>query len=271
MTKNFLIVTILGIFLISCKSDKNDLVKENKNTKENWIQLFNGKNLDGWTVKINGYPVNENVHNTFRVENDVLKVSYDGYEEFGESYGHIFYKKSFASYRLKLQYRFVGEQAPGGESWATKNSGIMLHSQSAESMGLHQGFPVSLEAQFLGGVEEGKERPTASLCTPGMHVTMNDKLVTQHCITSNSSTFYDEQWVHMEVLVLKDSLISHSVNGKEVISYTKPIYGGEYLPDSEYWKEKERDSMPVKEGYIALQSESHPIEFRNIELLNLDN
>jgi hypothetical protein len=27
---------------------------------------------------------------------------------------------------------------------------------------------------------------------------------------------------------------------------------------------------PLREGYIALQSESHPVEFRKVELLNLE-
>jgi len=269
MTKNFLLLTIVGIFLISCKSDKKNLVKENKNTKENWIQLFNGKDLNDWIVKINGYPVGENIHNTFRVKDSVLKVSYEGYEDFGQSYGHIFYKNPFSSYRLKLQYRFVGEQAPGGQPWAKKNSGVMLHSQSPKSMGVDQGFPISLEAQFLGGVESGVERPTGNLCTPGTHVEMNGNLITDHCINSTSETYYGEEWIDVDILVLKDSIITHSINGKEVIKYYNAVYGGEYTPDIETWKAKEK--TPLKEGYISLQSESHPIEFRNIELLNLDD
>ena len=70
------------------------------------------------------------------------------------------------------------------------------------------------------------------------------------------------------MLVLKDSLITHSINGQEVIRYSKPIYGGEYLPESALWVSQV--GKPATEGYIALQSESHPIEFRNIEILNLE-
>ncbi|MEJ7588498.1 MAG: hypothetical protein WKI04_13135 [Ferruginibacter sp.] len=44
--------------------------------KTKWEQLFNGKNLDGWMVKIRGYELNDNFGNTFRVENGVMKVSY---------------------------------------------------------------------------------------------------------------------------------------------------------------------------------------------------
>lgn len=233
-----------------------------KKETENWIQLFNGKDLTGWAVKINGYPLDENIHNTFRVEDGILKVSYDGYDDFGTSFGHLFYKKPFSNYMLRLQYRFKGDQAKGGSPWATKNSGIMIHSQSPESMGLNQAFPVSLEVQLLGGIEEGVERPTGNLCTPGMHITMNGELITEHCIPSTSPTFYGDEWIHVEVEVHNDSLITHRINGKDVISYSKPVFGGEY---NTTFKEGE----PVKGGYISLQSESHPIEFKNIELLEL--
>jgi len=251
---------ILCMLLVGSCGEKE---KNPKNSEKEWIQLFNGKDLTGWKVKINGHPLNENVHNTFRVEDGILKVSYDGYEDFGNSYGHLFYEKPFSNYILKLQYRFKGEQAKGGQDWATKNSGVMIHSQSPESMTLNQEFPVSLEVQLLGGLDKNIERPTGNLCTPGMHVTMNGKLITEHCISSSSPTFYGEEWIDVEVEVHHDSLIKHIINGKEVISYSKPVYGGEYNTTF-------KEGVPVKSGYISLQSESHPVEFRNIELQELD-
>lgn len=268
--RSVLLIALCSLLAVACKKkgDQENLDSDAQKA-EVWESIFNGKDLTGWTIKINGHPLGENIHNTFRVEDGVMKVSYDGYETFGESYGHIFYERPYSSYRLRMYYRFVGEQPPDGQAWAKKNSGVMLHSQSPETMGLNQGFPVSLEAQFLGGVEEGVERPTANLCTPGMHVMMNDSLVTKHCISAAAPTFYGEEWIQAEVLVLKDSLITHSINGKEVIRYTKPVYGGEYLPDSSLWKAQ--IGKPATEGYIALQSESHPIEFKNIEILNLEN
>ena len=256
-----LLVSLCLLFVLNCQNKAKTAKAEIYESKEEWIQLFNGKDLDDWVIKINGQKVNTDSLKTFRVENEVLKVSYSNYNNvFGTSYGHIFYKTPFSNYRLKLQYRFIGEQVADGKNWAEKNSGVMIHSQSPESMGLNQGFPVSLEVQFLGGVEEGVERPTGNLCTPGTHVSMEDKLITEHCINSNSETFYGEEWIHTEILVT-DSIISHIINGKEVISYNKPIYGGEYLTD------EAQDGKPVTSGYIALQSESHPIEFKNIELL----
>jgi len=261
------IFSLLTVLFLNCQKKATVAKDPVAEIPEEWIQLFNGKDLDDWIVKINGHALHDNIHNTFSVEDGVLKVSYDGYEKFGESYGHIFFKKPFSNYRLKLQYRFVGEQVPDGQAWATKNSGVMIHSQSPESMLLDQGFPISLEVQLLGGVQEGVERPTANLCTPGTHVMMNDALITEHCINSSSETFYGEEWIDLEVLVLRDSLITHMINGKEVIRYARPTLGGDHTPDTEKWKSREGELL--KEGYISLQSESHPVEFRKIKLLEL--
>ncbi|MGF1925820.1 MAG: 3-keto-disaccharide hydrolase, partial [Bacteroidia bacterium] len=131
------------------------------NAQKGWINLFNGKDLKDWTVKIAKHEVGENYANTFRVENGLMKVIYDGYDKFDQQYGHIFYKKAFSAYLLKVQYRFVGEQSNGGEGWAWRNSGAMLHSQDPQTMLKDQDFPISVEAQILGG--DGKNaRPTSN-------------------------------------------------------------------------------------------------------------
>ena len=245
-------------YITSCKNSKE------AHPEKEWVSLFNGKDLNNWLVKINGYALNNNAFNTFQVDNGVIRVSYKEYDSFTNQYGLLFYKTSFNNYRLKMQYRFTGEQLKGGPSWAHKNSGVMIHSQSPESMGLNQEFPVCLEVQFLGGLEEGKERSSGNLCTPGTHVEINNKLVTDHCISSKSETIYDEAWVSLEVVVT-DTLITHKINNKEVISYSNPVIGGEYNT----FPEKEGELLT--KGYIALQSESHPVEFRNIEILELED
>ncbi len=235
---------------------------------EDWIQLFNGKDLSGWDVKISGHELNDNYGNTFRVEDGVLKVSYDQYANFDAKYGHIFYRRSFSHYLLRIEYRFVGEQAPGGAGWAFRNSGVMVHGQTAMSMLKDQDFPISIEVQFLGG--NGKdERPTCNLCTPGTHVEINGKLETRHCLSSTSPTFHGDQWVTAEVLVLGNELIKHIVNGDTVFSYQKPQIGGSVV--NGYDEAVKLDGMPLSKGTISLQSESHPIEFRKVELLNLED
>ena len=253
------LVLLLLVCLVAC-TPKGKPVET-----EEWIQLFNGTDLTGWDVKITGYELNDNYANTFRVEDGLLKVRYDGYENFTNQFGHIFYHKIFSHYKLRIEYRFVGEQVPGGQGWAWKNSGAMLHGQTAASMGIDQNFPVSIEAQFLGGDGEN-ERSTANLCTPGTHVYMADTLVEQHCITSSSKTYHGEEWVSTEFIVLGDSIIYHLVEGDTVLVYTRPIIGGD-LPEGFPYPEGTR----VKDGTISLQSESHPIDFRKVELLDLSD
>lgn len=221
---------------------------------ENWVSIFNGENLDGWDVKISGYELNDNFGNTFRVENGVLRVCYDQYETFGDRFGHIFYNQPYSHYKLRLEYRFVGEQVAGGAGWAHRNNGIMFHSQSAESMEFDQNFPTSIEAQLLGGLGE-EERPTGNVCTPGTNVEVDGVRILDHCINSTSRTFHGDQWVSFELVVFGDSLVHHIVEGDTVFTY-----GNLRLEDS---------GLPLSKGYIALQAESHPTEFRNIEILEL--
>lgn len=241
-------------------------VAQKKTSQKNWIQLFNGKNLKGWTIKIKDHPVNDNFGNTFRVENGVMKVSYDQYgDAFKEQFGHIFYKKKFSAYLLVVEYRFTGNQIKDGPGWAYRNSGLMLHGQTPESMELNQDFPISLEAQLLGG--NGKdERSTLNLCSPGTNVVMNEKLFTPHCVNSTSKTYPGDQWVKAEVLVLGDSIIKHIVEGDTVLVYGQPQYDGK-----DKWVKKAglKDGALISEGTISLQSESHPVEFRKVELFNL--
>ncbi len=254
---------LLALFFLSSTSAFSQIIKANA---QDWKPLFNGKNLDGWQAKIKNYDLNDNFGNTFRVENGLLSVRYDKYDKFDARYGHLFYKEKFSYYLLSTEYRFVGEQATGGESWALRNSGIMIHCQAPASMGKNQDFPISIEVQFLGGNGKDK-RPTCNLCTPGTHVFMADTLFTPHCINSKSQTYHGEQWVKAEVLVLGDSLIQHYVNGEKVMEYTKPQIGGGTV--SGFNSTAKIDGKSLKEGYISLQSESHPIDFRKVEILNL--
>jgi hypothetical protein len=230
-----------------------------------WIQLFNGKNLDGWRVKITGYDLDDNFGNTFRVEDGVLKVDYDQYDEFKGRFGHIFYEKPFSHYRLRVEYRFVGDQVAGGPGWAYRNSGIMIHGQSPESMRKDQNFPVSIEVQLLGGRETG-DRPTANVCSPGTHYVMDGKLVTTHCKNSTSKTFRGDEWVTVEVEVHGNDTIKHLVNGETVFEYSQPQLD-ENDADARNLI-KDGDKM-LRGGSISLQSESHPVEFRKVELLEL--
>lgn len=235
--------------------------------QKGWIDLFNGKDLNDWNIKISKHDYNDNYANTFRVEGGLIKVNYDGYENFDQQYGHIFYKKPFSYYLLKVTYRFVGEQAKGGEGWAIRNSGAMLHCQAPETMLKNQDFPISVEGQILGGDGE-HVRPTSNVCTPGTQIVYEGKLFTPHCLDSKSKTYAGDQWVTAEFLVLGDSVIKHIIDKEVVLEYTKPQIGGGNV--SNYDPKMKVDGKALTGGYISLQSESHPIEFKEVKLFNLE-
>lgn len=269
MLKNLALLSFLFLSLNSNAQKAAD--------KEEWQSLFNGKDLTGWDIKIAGHKVNDNYKNTFIVEDNMIRVNYKEYDKFTTEYGHMYYNKPFSHYKIRLQYRFTGNQVPGGASWNVRNSGIMLHSQSAASLGLDQDFPISLEMQYLGGLNAG-ERTTGNLCTPGTIVEINGKVDQAHCINSSSKTYNGDQWVTAEAIVLGDSIVYHMIEGDTVLTFTNPKIGGGYVGKNHTFKDGKvgsedewvrKDNTPLGSGYIALQAESHPIDFRNIELLNL--
>lgn len=233
-----------------------------------WTPLFNGKNLDGWTPKIVGHKLGDNFGDTFRVVNGAIQVNYEKYEsKFSGRFGHLFYKKPYSAYKLRLQYRFTGEQIADGPGWAWRNSGIMIHCEDPKTMRIDQDFPVSAEVQLLGGPDK-ETRHTANLCTPGTNVMMNSRLVTQHCNDSTSDTYRGDQWVNVEVEVHGSGMVVHRVEGKEVLSYE----GIQFDPNDPDGKRLAgTGSLMIDKGYISLQSESHPCEFRKIEIMVLEH
>jgi hypothetical protein len=231
-----------------------------------WIDLFNGKDLNGWTPKIKGHKFGDDPGRIFRVEDGLLKVSYDQYDKFEGQFGHLFYKDSFSHYILRVEYRFVGKQMPGGPGWAFRNSGVMMHSQKPETMRVDQDFPVCIEVQMLGG--NGKDaRSTGNLCTPGTNVVMNGRLETKHCISSNSQTYHGDQWVTMDIEVHGSDMIKHIINGQTVMQYTQPQLDER---DRDAKKLLKTQDLMVSEGYFSLQAESHPVEFRKVQIKLLE-
>lgn len=265
------VIMIMVLFLTACGGGRQKKVESEQHSDhksaETWIQLFNGKDLNDWSVKFAGYEPGDNLNNTFRVEDGLLRVSYDEWEKWDNQFGHLFYKEEFSHYRLRVEYRFVGEQVKGGPGWAFRNNGLMLHGQSAESMELDQDFPVSIEVQLLGGSGKG-ERSTMNLCTPGTNVVMNGNLIEDHCTNSNSQTYHGDQWVSVEVEVRGGEVIKHFVDGKEVMQYKQPQLDPR---DKNYEKLLPADGNKIiSKGTISIQAESHPTDFRKIELLVLD-
>lgn len=272
--KLFLFSSITCLFLFAgCSHKKNDSSTET--TEQNaqngksgeWIQLFNGKNLNGWTPKFSGFKLGVNYKNTFRVENGLLTVAYDNYDQFNGHYGHLFYKKPFSSYKLRVVYRFIGKQVPGGPGWAYRNNGLMLFCQKPQTMNLNQDYPISVETQLLGGNGEDP-RPTANVCTVGTKVMIGDHLNQRHCVESTSKTYAGDQWVAVEVVVRSNGIVSNIVNGDTVFTYSKTRYSKSDSAAQALGEKYGRKFL--NRGYIAIQAESAPIQFKSIEILPLD-
>ena len=239
-----------------------------KEEKQNWVSLFNGKNIKNWTVKIHHHDVGDNYGNTFRVEGGMIKVRYDKYDKFNERYGHLYFNTPYSYYHLKMEYRFTGEWRKDAPSYTVLNSGVMFHSQDPRTMLKEQDWPISVEMQFLAGLGDGKPRPTGNMCSPGTDVIFEGKKDPRHCINSTSKTYPKEEWVKADLIVLGDSLVQHFINGEKVLEYSKPQIGGGVA--NRFDPAIKIDGKLLKEGFIALQSEGQEIDFRNIQLLNLE-
>jgi hypothetical protein len=235
--------------------------------QEKWVPLFNGKDLSNWTVKIFHHEVGDNYSNTFRAEEGMIKVRYNAYDHFNNRYGHLFYNKPFSHFKLRFDYRFTGIWRPDAPSYTKINSGIMYHSQDPKTILKEQDWPISVEMQLLGGLDDGLARPTGNMCSPGTDVVFRGRVDPRHCINSSSKTYYGDQWVHAELIVLGDSLVSHLINGDTVLQYSKPQIGGGVA--NGYNPALKIDGKLLKEGFIALQSEGQEIDFKQIELLDL--
>ena len=252
----------------SSAPDTTDTAHSGTSSRE-WVPLFNGTDLQGWTPKFRGHPLGENVRDTFVVENGLLRVQYDGYESFDDLFGHLFFAEPFSHYDLRVVYRFVGDQCPGGAGWARRNNGVMLHGQSAESMGLGQSFPVSIEAQMLGEREDGPERSNGNVCTPGTHVHMNGELDKRHCIESSSATNRGDEWVEFVVEVRGHDSIRHIVDGEVVLEYERPTL--DEGDDDAARLIAAGAPVALGSGTISIQAESHPIDFKTIEIRVLED
>jgi hypothetical protein len=257
---------LAGLLVLLCAVGSGQ--NQNDPNRKDWVPIFNGKNLDGWTVKIAGHEAGDNYRDTFRVENGVLRASYDKYADFSGRFGHLYYKEKLSHYILALEYRFVGTMMKDAPDYVRLNSGVMVHSQAPETMPKDQNFPISVEAQFLGETAGSTAaRPTMNVCTPGTEIFRNGAMVKAHCTNSSSQTYRGDQWVRVEVEVLGNDSVRHTIDGQTVLEFQKPQIGGGVV--SGFDPAVKKDGTPLSDGYIALQAEGQPVDFRNVELLNL--
>ncbi|CAL66691.1 3-keto-disaccharide hydrolase [Christiangramia forsetii] len=262
--KKVSVLFLLTVMLIalSCGS------KIKKDSSENWQSLFNGENLDDWIVKIHHHEVGDNYANTFRVQNGVIQVNYDEYTGFNERYGHLFYKEPFSSYHLKFKYRFTDQWLKDAPDYTYRNSGVMFHSQAPETILKEQDWPISVEYQMLADAGDGEPRPTGNMCSPGTEVYYDGEMDPRHCIRSSSRTYRWDEWVNAELIVYRDSLIIHKINGNKVLEYSKPQIGGGVATGFD--PTLKEDGKPLTSGYIALQAEGQGVEFKDIKIKKLD-
>ncbi len=234
---------------------------------EQWHELFNGKDLSGWTIKIATRPLNENYADTFQVSDGILKVSYAGYDKFQNRFGHLFTNHAYSNYILRLEYRITGQGVADAPHWTRLNSGVMIHAQSPLSMRLEQGFPVSMEVQVLAACSTAGTQ-TANAVSPGTNLEMKGKLITDHIIPSNAKMPPPEEWVVAEVEVHGNQEVVHRINGVEVLRYQHPQLDPR---DADAQRLLAAGApMQLSFGHIALQAEGQPIWFRNIKIRPLE-
>lgn len=262
--KTVIIFVAISLALVSvCHSQKKNA------QKSDWVPLFNGKDINDWFVKIHHHGFNVNFGNTFRVEDGLIKVRYDQYEDFNNQFGHLYYKTPFSWFHLVVEYRFVGELQKGAPSYTLRNSGVMFHSQDPRTMPVEQDWPISVEMQFLGGLGDGKPRPTGNMCSPGTDVVYKGEIARSHCINSTSKTYDGDQWVTAELIVLGDSLVTHVINGDTVLQYSRPQIGGGVV--NRFDPKIKQDGKLLSSGFVALQSEGQPIDFRKVAIRDLSH
>jgi hypothetical protein len=229
------------------------------------VKIFNGQDLTGWVPLIKKSAFNVNYQNTFRADpaNQIIRVTYEDYPDtdFDGRYGMLYYDKYLTDYRVRLTYRFREPQAQNPSQWGKNNTGLMLFGIDPRDVMGDPDFPPAIEIQLLGTPSTGGTN-NANLCQPGgMWVS---KLFGENngsgngCKASKSGPAPTAgEWVTIEAEVLvsgETKIYQHPETITPVLSISGPMY----------------NNQPVLGGYMAIQSESQPVEFKDIELKELN-
>jgi hypothetical protein len=234
---------------------------------DGWVNLFNGKDLTGWIPLIHKSKVGENYMDTFRADsvNKVIRVSYDKYpnQDFSDRCGLLYYDKRLTNYRVRVTYRFSEPQAKNPVGWGRNNSGLMIFGIDPRTVTGDPEFPPLIEIQLLGdpsspsvgGGGTGSGTTSPNECEPG-----GMKMATHTADCGNNYTKKPPnpagQWttVEAEVHVTGQTKVFQLPDTtKPVFTMSGPSYKGQ----------------PVTGGYISLQTESQPVEFKDILLKEL--
>ena len=238
-----------------------------KADRRDWIQLFDGKSLDGWVPKITGYPLEKTTPTPSASSTAPCRRRPTGPRR-REQIRPSFLPTSevlllHRRRRVPLHRRAGGRRSRLGHSQQWPDVAQPVAAIDVEG----PGFPISVEVQLLGGLPNGKPQSTANMCSPGTQVFIDGTMVKGHCLDSKSQTYAGDQWVRVEVAVRGGERLIHKVEGQTVLEYEKPTIGGGEV--NKFDPAVKVDGTLLTDGYIEIQGESHPTEFRKIEVLNL--
>jgi hypothetical protein len=227
-----------------------------------WVPIFNGKDLTNWYPKITGFPYKTDPYDTFKVENGAIKVSYEKYPggNFDNHFGLLYYDKVLTNYRVRVEYHFLEPQAGKPPDWGKNNSGLMVFGLDPTKIVGEPSFPPLLEIQLLGNPSGGGDT-SPNLCKPGGYTVA---LVNGHAPGGGcdkgllpSPPPPPGDWITVEAEV-------HVTGDTKIFQYPNMT-----TPALTFSGPKTGDGKPLTDGYLSLQSESQPCEFRKVELMEL--
>ena len=221
-----------------------------------WISLFNGKNLDGWTTFLSSEGRNRDPQGVFKAENGMLHILDVPNRGQRQAFGYLATNRSYGDYHLRFQYRW-GDKRFVPRDRAKRDSGVVYHIQGSDRV-----WPKSVELQvqegdtgdfwLLGGVT--METTVASTGGDPKRYREGGVPYTTRAgsyvrVAKDRTRDSRSGWNTVELIVRGDSAV-HIVNG-EVVNR------GEHLRSS---------GKPLTAGRIAFQAEGAEVYYRNIEL-----
>lgn len=108
----------------------------------NWITLFNGKNLDGWSIQLRDQDKNEDPNHLVQVDHGVLHFYKDAQAGSEQPFGYLATAKEYSSYRLRLEYKW-GEKKFAPRTGSVRDSGLLYHVTATDKV-----WPDSVEYQI---------------------------------------------------------------------------------------------------------------------------
>ena len=171
MRISLLALTLILLSLVSCKSMENE-----------WVDLFNGKDLDGWKA-------NEN-SGSFRIEEGALVCS--------GNRGHLFYEteKPYKNFELLAEIKTL----------PLANSGIYFHTSFQETEWPETGYEVQVNNSHIGANNYRETKKTGSLyAVRNVHYNMVN----------------DNEWFTLRVKVIENH-VEVFVNDMKVVDYIQP-------------------------------------------------